>query len=311
MIRVFVDGQEGTTGLQISDRLLKRKDVTLLRLPEDKRKDPASRKEAMQQADVSFLCLPDAAAKEAALLAKDTPTCVIDASTAHRVLPDWVYGFPELGKVFRDRIASEKKIANVGCHASGFISLVYPLIQSGVLSPSYPLVCHSVTGYSGGGKKMIAQYEDSARDIALDSPRQYGLMQMHKHLAEMQKICSLAQAPLFSPIVSDFYSGMVVSVPLYLHLLEKKVTAADVAEILAVHYADAKLIKVLPLNADPGFLAGNHLAGKDSMEILVTGSEDRLLLTSTFDNLGKGASGSAVQNMNIHFGLDETTGLIL
>ncbi|MBQ3864419.1 MAG: N-acetyl-gamma-glutamyl-phosphate reductase [Clostridia bacterium] len=311
MIKVFVDGQEGTTGLQITDRLIKREDVSLIRLPDELRKDPSSRLDAMKQADITFLCLPDAAAKEAAVMAQDTDTCVIDASTAHRVLPDWAYGFPELGKEWKDKIASSKKIANVGCHASGFISLVYPLVKSGVLSPDYPLVCHSVTGYSGGGKKMIAQYEDSARDVEYDSPRQYGLLQAHKHLPEMQVICGLTQKPLFSPIVSDFYSGMVVSVPLYLHLLEKKVSGSEIRDILAAHYDGAKLISVLPFNQDPGFLAGNHLAGKDTMEILVTGTDDRLLLTSTFDNLGKGASGSAVQNMNIHLGLEETTGLVL
>ena len=308
MTKIFIDGREGTTGLRIQQRLENRKNIELLALPENLRKDPAARQDAINAADIAFLCLPDAAAKESAALAGDSVT-IIDASTAHRVNPDWAYGFPELSAAHRAAIAGGKRIANPGCHASGFIALAYPLVQAGILPANYPIACHSLTGYSGGGKKMIAEYEGEGRDPELDSPRQYGLTQVHKHLPEMQHVCSLAQPPLFSPIVADYYAGMEVTLPLHAKFLSGAFTLKQVHEAMADHYAGQKLVKVLPFGEAPAFCGSNNLAGRDSMEILVTGNDERILLISRFDNLGKGASGAAIQNMNIALGLDETEGL--
>lgn len=307
MYNVFIDGREGTTGLQIYDRLMSRRDIRLLSIPEELRKDTEARKERIDRADIVFLCLPDAAAKEAVSLCQNPNTKIIDASTAHRTAEGWAYGFPELSCDFRSAVAKGKRIANPGCHASGFISLVYPLVKEGLVSPDYPFVAHSVTGYSGGGKKMIASYEEPERDKELDSPRQYGLTLSHKHLPEMTKICALSHAPVFNPIVADYYCGMCVTVPLYAELMKVKLTPQKLADFYRGFYAGAKFISVD--DAPHSFLGANHLAGSNRMEIFIGGNAEQLLLCSRFDNLGKGASGAAVQNMNIALGFDEETGL--
>ena len=239
---------------------------------------------------------------------------IIDASTAHRVNPDWAYGFPELSAAHREAIANGKRIANPGCHATGFVSLVHPLVAHGVLPADALLTCFSLTGYSGGGKKMIAQYGDENRDIALDSPRIYGLTLQHKHLPEMQKVCGLASAPLFTPIVADYYAGMLVSVPLMASQLKGVSSLAQLHECYADAYAGQKMVKVMPLSAQAdvgGFLASNGCAGWDGLEIYITGNDERMMVCARFDNLGKGASGAAVQSMNIMLGCDEATGLSL
>ncbi len=313
MTKVFIDGREGTTGLRITERLSARNDIELLVIDEALRKDAAARREMIAASDVTFLCLPDAAAKEAVAMADtlDKRVRIIDASTAHRTLAGWAYGFAELSAKHRNAIETGDRIAVPGCHASGFNALVYPMIQSGMMPSDYPVTCHSVTGYSGGGKKMIAQYQDTARDEELSSPRQYGLTQMHKHLKEMQAIPSLSFAPIFNPIVADYYAGMVVTVPVFTSLLRGKPTLHAIHEMFAAHYAGSKMVRVLSEDTAPSFLGANNLAGRDIMEILITGNDDRVLLTARFDNLGKGASGAAVQCMNIALGLDETTGLVL
>ena len=310
MTKVFIDGREGTTGLRITERLSARTDIELLLIDEALRKDPEARREMIARSDVTFLCLPDAAAKEAVAMAPETVK-IIDASTAHRTLPGWAYGFAELSDAHRQAIAGGNRIAVPGCHASGFNSLVYPMIKSGLMSADYPVVCHSVTGYSGGGKKMIAQYQDENRDEELKSPRQYGLTQMHKHLKEMKAIPGLSQEPIFNPIVADYYAGMVVTVPVFTSLLKGKPTLAAIREMFIEHYRGQQMVKVIKSEEAPGFLGANNLAGRDIMEILITGNDERVLLTSRFDNLGKGASGAAVQCMNITLGLDETTGLVI
>ncbi len=293
--------------MQIYDRLMSRKDIRLLSIPEELRKDTEARKERIDRADIVFLCLPDAAAKEAVSLCQNPNTKIIDASTAHRTAEGWAYGFPELSCDFRSAVAKGKRIANPGCHASGFISLVYPLVKEGIVSPDYPFVAHSVTGYSGGGKKMIASYEAPERDKELDSPRQYGLTLSHKHLPEMTKVCALSHAPVFNPIVADYYCGMCVTVPLYAELMKVKLTPQKLADFYRGFYAGAKFISVD--DAPHSFLGANHLAGSNRMEIFIGGNAEQLLLCSRFDNLGKGASGAAVQNMNIALGFDEETGL--
>ena len=306
MTKVFIDGSAGTTGLRIRQRLEGRKELTLLTLPEELRKDPAARKEAMNGADVVFLCLPDAAAIEAVALAENPDVCVIDTSTAHRTSPGWVYGFPEL--VGAEKIAEARYIANPGCHASGFIALIRPLTEAGLLAKDAPISCFSLTGYSGGGKSMIAQYESPERDSLLDAPRQYALGQQHKHLKEMTVLCSLTRAPVFCPIVADYYSGMEVTVPVFADMLRG--SAEDVKEAYRAAYT-GKLVHFNETPDEGGFLSANAYAGFDDMEISVTGNEERILLTARFDNLGKGASGAAIQNMNIRLGLEETTGLSL
>lgn len=308
MTKVFIDGSAGTTGLRIDERLKDRKDITLIRLDEEKRKDISARKEAINSADVVFLCLPDAAAEEAVSLCENKSTVIIDASTAHRTNKDWEYGFPELSEEREKRIAESKRIANPGCHASGFISLVYPLIESGILSKDTLLSCFSVTGYSGGGKKMIADYEAKDRDILLSAPRQYGISQSHKHLPEMTAVCGLETPPLFSPIVADFYSGMTVTVPLFAEQI--KGTAEDIRKIYKEKYA-GPVVRYADSADENGFISSNRLSGKDSMEISVFGNKDRILLVSRYDNLGKGASGAAVECMNIVIGADKTAGLEL
>lgn len=303
MIKVFIDGGAGTTGLRIVERMRARKDVTLITLDEEHRKDPASRKEAIHAADAVFLCLPDDAAKEAALLAEGAKAVVIDASTAHRTAEGWAYGFPELSPAHRAAIASSKRIANPGCYASGFISLVYPLIAHGIAAKDYPFVCHAVSGYTGAGKKGIAQYEAEERDRALDSPRLYALGLHHKHLPEMQKVCALSHPPVFTPYICDFPCGMTVHVPLYRSMLQKKLTVGEMEELFREHYAGCRFVKVA--QEESGFLAANTLEGTNLLQVFVNGNDEQLLLSARLDNLGKGASGAAVQNMNIALGLDE------
>ena len=301
MTKVFIDGSAGTTGLRIEERLSNRTDIALIKIEEAYRKDVAARKDAINRADIAFLCLPDAAAIEAVSLVENESTAVIDTSTAHRVADGWIYGMPELvGQ--REKIAKANRIANPGCHASGFIALVEPLISAGILPPSTPLSAFSLTGYSGGGKKMIAEYEAEGRNELLGAPRQYGLSQSHKHLPEMVKICGLDTAPVFCPIVGDFYAGMEVTVAL--HGVDKK----QVEEVYLTRYATG-LIRYCREADESGFLSAAAYAGRDTMEISVQGNEQRLLLVARFDNLGKGASGAAIQNMNIRMGVEESKGL--
>lgn len=313
MIKVFIDGSVGTTGLRIRERLSKFKAIELLEIEEEKRKDNRERAHLLNSADVAVLCLPDEAARQSVEMIQNPSTLVIDTSTAHRTLEDWAYGFPELGRDFRQKIARGKRIAVPGCHATGFIALVYPLVKLGLLRKDYPVVCHSVTGYSGGGKKMIADYTDPLRSQDYKTPRQYALGLKHKHLPEMKKYSGLERSPLFNPIVGDYYSGMAVSVPLQTALLSGKPTAIELHGAVAKFYAEEKLVRVAPFGDHEalagGFLNPEYLSGKDYLEIIVSGHEDQAQLIALFDNLGKGASGAAVQCLNIACGLDEATGL--
>ncbi len=309
-IRVFIDGSAGTTGLRIYDRLSVRDDVELIKINEELRKDVSARREAITGADVAFLCLPDSAAIEIVEAVGDSKVKILDTSTAHRTNPAWAYGFPELSPEFRSKILASSRIAVPGCHASGFCSIVSPLAASKVMPADFPIVCTSVTGYSGGGKKMIADYESSERSAELDSPRQYAITQIHKHLPEMRTICGLEAEPCFSPIVGDYYSGMTVTIPIHTRLLSKRVTVKEVHELLSEHYAGQKLVSVAPMDFE-GMIGANNLSGKDSMEIIVSGNDERILIASRFDNLGKGASGAAVQCFNLICGVDETKGLEL
>ena len=309
MIKVFIDGKEGTTGLRIFERLGGRDDIELITLPEEKRKDRDARREAIHAADTVFLCLPDAAAIEAASLAEGSNARIIDASTAHRTNPAWDYGFPELSAEMRAAVAASSRVANPGCHASGFISLVRPLIDCGILPREALLTCHSVTGYSGGGKKMIAQYENELDDLLI-SPRQYGISQSHKHLPEMSVIGGVENMPVFSPIVSNFYSGMEVTVPLHRSQLCPGKTIEHIREAYKALYT-GPVVKYAEGCDEGGFLSATSLSGLDSMEISVHGNDDRIILVSRYDNLGKGASGAAVQCFNIMHGFDETIGLEL
>ena len=310
--KIYIDGKDGTTGLQIYDRLAARSEIDLLLIDEDKRKDPAERKKLMAAADIVFLCLPDAAAVEAVALAEGTNARIIDASTAHRTAPGWVYGFPELKKGQREAIAKAKYVANPGCHATGFISIAAPLVQAGVLPADADLCCFSLTGYSGGGKKMIAQYEAPEKGEALYSPGLYGLGQNHKHLPEMQKICGLTKPPVFTPIVDDYYKGMATTVPLHMDQLTGVSTLHEVWQVLADHYAGEKLVRVAPEGAEDlgGKLYGNAKAGDNDLTLVAAGNDESFTITALFDNLGKGASGAAVQNMNLMLGLEETAGLL-
>lgn len=308
MIKVYIDGQEGTTGLKILERFKGRTDIELLRIDEDKRKDNDERGRLINSSDFTFLCLPDAAAREAAAMA-DSKVRIIDASTAHRTDPDWAYGFPELGTDFRERIAKSSRVAVPGCYASGFASMVYPLVKLGIMPADYPVCAHAVSGYSGAGKKAIAVYESADRPSDYDSPRQYALTQQHKHLPEMQKICGLEYAPSFNPLICDFFSGMVVSLPLHTRLLTKKYGADDIRKALSEYYANSFFVKVAPCPED-GFIGANELSGTNFMEIFVNGNDERLIICSRLDNLGKGASGAAVQCLNIMMGIDEKTGLL-
>lgn len=307
MKKVFIDGSAGTTGLRIHERLALRQDLEIIRLPEAQRKDIDARRDALNRADIAFLCLPDAAAIEAVSLVTNENTAIIDTSTAHRVADGWTYGFAELSGL-REKIARSKRIANPGCHASGFLALVTPLVGDGLISPDVSLTCFSLTGYSGGGKKMIAEYEADERDVLLDAPRMYGLSQKHKHLPEMAAIAGLDHDPIFCPIVAPYACGMEVTVPLFSHQLNGTV---DDIKALYREYYKTGLVRFVdtPDAKEGGFLAANALSGRDDMEVSVVGNGDRILLVSRFDNLGKGASGAAIQNMNILLGTDEATGL--
>ena len=306
MKKVFIDGSAGTTGLRIYERLQQRDDIELLILSEEKRKDTQARKDMLNRADIAFLCLPDAAAVEAVALVENDHTVIIDTSTAHRTMDGWVYGMPELPGQ-KEKILSAKRIANPGCHASGFVALVAPLVEKGIIAKDTALSCVSLTGYSGGGKQMIAQYEAEERDALLSAPRMYGLTQQHKHLKEMAKLCGLDNAPVFCPIVGDFYSGMEVTVTL--NKEDVQGTMDDIKNVYRKAYPDG-LIYFAEAADEGGFLSALALSGRDDMEITVHGNEERMLLTARFDNLGKGASGAAVQNMNIVLGVCETTGLV-
>ncbi len=304
MTKVFIDGSAGTTGLRIYERLGSRKDIELMILSEELRKDTEARRRMLNTADIAFLCLPDQAAMEAVSLIDNPNTAVIDTSTAHRTNPEWAYGFPEL-KGRRQQIRNSKRIANPGCHASGFIALVEPLVQNGMIAKDALLSCFSLTGYSGGGKKMIAEYEDANRPALLDAPRMYGLSQQHKHLPEMAKVCGLENAPAFCPIVAPYYAGMEVTVPLFHR--DAKAGMAEIAAMYQDYYREG-LVRFTE-GSEGGFLSAGALAGRDDMQITLQGNEERILLTARFDNLGKGASGAAIQNMNILLGVAESTGL--
>ena len=312
--KIFIDGSEGTTGLRIHERFAGRDDVEILPIASELRKDAGERKRLINESDITFLCLPDAAARESVSLIENENVRIIDTSTAHRTEEGWAYGFPELSGEFRDKISKGKRIAVPGCYATGFISLVYPLIQSGIMPRDYPVATFAMSGYSGAGRKAIAVYESKDRAPEFDAPREYALSQQHKHLKEMTKITGLQRTPLFSPMVCDYYSGMIVTLPLYTDLLNGKPSLQEVQEKLAAFYEGEPFIQVMPLGKEEetnGFLAGNARSGWDGLEIFVTGNEDRILISSRFDNLGKGASGAAIQCMNIVMGVDEKKGLNL
>lgn len=312
-MKVYVDGQAGTTGLKIISRLEQREDITLLKIEDGDRHNNAKRAEIMAEADVTFLCLPDDAAREAVTLAGGK-TRLIDASTAHRTHPDWAYGFPELSADFRSRIAEAEQVAVPGCYASGFLSIVYPLVEHGLIPADFPVFAYATSGYSGAGKNAIAVYEGADKPEEFNSPRQYALSQQHKHLPEMQYFSGLSHAPMFNPIICDYYSGMVVSVPVQTRMLDSSLTLAEVNETLRAHYEGAKLVNVHPLMPEDEqksfFLASNTLSGQNKLEIFTFGNDAQILLCARLDNLGKGASGAAVQNLNIMMGIEETTGLL-
>ncbi len=308
---VYIDGKEGTTGLQIYERLGSRDDISLLLIDEAKRKDPEERRKCINSADIVFLCLPDAAAREAVALCDNPNTRIIDASTAHRTNPDWAYGFAELSQAHREAIAASKRVANPGCHASGFISSVYPLVKAGIIPADYPLTCSSLTGYSGGGKKLIAEYEDPNRDVRHESHRIYGTTLHHKHLPEMVHVCGLETAPVFVPILGDFYKGMASTIMLHNKKLPGQPTAQDIHAALCKHYEGQQLVTVAPFGGEEPVIYASTMAGRDSLSLIVCGHEEQTIVTALFDNLGKGASGAAVQNMNIMLGFEETTGLTI
>ena len=308
---VYIDGKEGTTGLQIYDRLAGREDIELLLIDEDKRKDPAERKKLMNAADLVFLCLPDAAAVEAVGLVENPETRIIDASTAHRTAVGWVYGFPELCAAQREAIRCAKRVANPGCYATGFISLTAPLMKRGLLSAGAALTCHAISGYTGGGKKTIAQYEAEEREAELVSPRHYAVTLGHKHIPEMMQVCGLTRKPIFMPIICDFPQGMVVTVPVYLDMLSGEQSLDSLRAFYRTFYAGERFVTVRPDDAPKcGFIGSNNLAGTNDLQIFVCGNEEQIMLAARLDNLGKGASGAAVQNMNIMLGFPEETGLV-
>ena len=314
MFKVYIDGQSGTTGLRINERLSKRSDIEILKIAEDKRHDEAERQKFINSADVVFLCLPDDAAIEAVKLCTNPNTVIIDASTAHRTDDSWAYGFPELDKELFDKIKKSKRIAHPGCYASGFMSIVYPLIKMGIVSNDYPFSCNAISGYSGAGKKGIGQYEDSNRSSEFDAPRLYAMNMAHKHLKEMQAIAGLKEKPLFNPYVCDFLEGMLVTIPLYVNRLNKKYSVEEIQYLFKEYYNGQDFVRIMPLlekGTEDGFLSANHLAGKDYMEIYFAGNEERINITCALDNLGKGASGAAIESMNIVLGLDSKTGLEL
>lgn len=309
--KVFIDGREGTTGLRICDRIASRKDLALIVLPEAQRKDPATRREAINSSDITFLCLPDAASIEAVSMVENDHVKIIDTSTAHRVNPAWVYGFPELSAGQRSAVAASKRVANPGCYATGFISLVRPLVELGLLSPDSPVAAHALSGYSGAGKATIAKYESPDRPEEFSSPRTYALSLAHKHLPEMKAMTGLHRAPIFSPIICDYYCGMTVTVPLFADMTNGG-SVSQLREAYAGFYANQPFIRVAAEGEpESGFIGSNNMAGRDSLEIFVSGNAEQIMLTSRFDNLGKGASGSAIECMNIMLGQDPALGLDL
>lgn len=312
MFKVFIDGKEGTTGLRIYERFQNRKDIELLTISDELRKNPIEKAKMINASDITFLCLPDAAAIESVALVTNPNTKIIDTSTAHRTDEAWAYGFPELGKNFQEKIKNSKRVAVPGCYASGFVSIVYPLVNMGIIDKDYPVCANAISGYSGAGKKGIASYQDPTRAIEFDAPRLYAMAQQHKHLKEMQAIPNLTKKPLFSPYVCDFYAGMLVSVPVEADLLKTKITPKELHDKLENYYKDNLFVRVMPYydnGTENGFLSANHLAGKDYLEIYVSGNEERINITACLDNLGKGASGAAIECMNIMLGVDVTTGL--
>jgi len=310
MTKVFINGGNGTTGLRIVERLSQRNDIELVSLPEAQRKDVHAQAELAAKADITFLCLPDEASQELIGLLGDSAGRVLDTSTAFRTDDRFAYGFPELSAAHAAAIRTANRVAVPGCHASGAIALLYPLITAGVIAPDAAISLISLTGYSGGGKKMIAEYETEGRDAGLSSPRPYALTQKHKHLPEIVHVCGLSEAPIFLPIVDDYYAGMVVSLPLHPKAMLKELGLAGISEVYASHYAGCKLIKVPDANPAAA-IAANALAGSDGMQVFVTGSDDRMIACAQFDNLGKGASGAAIQCMNLMLGMEESTGLVL
>ncbi|MCR5356307.1 MAG: N-acetyl-gamma-glutamyl-phosphate reductase [Lachnospiraceae bacterium] len=314
MTKVYIDGSAGTTGLRINERFKGRDDIDIIRIPEELRKDNNERAKYLNEADIAFLCLPDDASREAVSLMDpgNDRTVLIDASTAHRTDPGWAYGIPELSGEFREKIRHSRRIAVPGCYASGFIMTVYPLIKEGVIPDDYPVTVSALSGYSGAGKKAIAMYEGESKGEELYAPRQYALSQQHKHLKEMQHVTGLKHTPIFTPVVDDYYCGMLVTLPLYTHLLKKKVSPGELRDLMAAYYEGEAFVKVKPFGAEEdkgGFLSANDMRGRDDMEIYVTGNDERIIINASFDNLGKGASGAAIQCMNIVLGLPEATGL--
>lgn len=312
--KVFIDGSEGTTGLRIYERFQNRDDIEIMRIAPELRKDPEERKRLINASDVTFLCLPDAAAREAVSFLENEKVVIIDASTAHRTEPGWAYGFPELSAEHREAVRKSRRIAVPGCYASGFVSLIYPLVRGGILPKSYPVSCFALSGYSGAGKKTIAVYENGDRPEELSAGRVYALTQQHKHLKEMKAVTGLERAPLFSPVIDDYYSGMVVTVQLYADMLSGKQTPESLLAYYAEYYRNEKFIRVSTPEdavAASGFIAGNGLSGWDGLKLYVTGNEERIVVISQFDNLGKGASGAAIQCLNAHLGCDEAKGLNL
>ncbi len=314
MKKVFIDGSEGTTGLRIFERFVGRDDIELLKIPSEQRKNPDEIKKYINASDITFLCLPDAAAQEAVAMVENENVIIIDTSTAHRTKEGWAYGYPELSDNHRNAIKTGKRIAVPGCYATGFITIIYPLVAGGILSKNYPVSAFAMSGYSGAGKKTIAIYEAQERDKELDAPREYALTQSHKHLKEMQKITGLDKIPLFSPIICDYYSGMLLTTPFYTDMLIGNPAPEKVHAFFQDYYAGEKFVKVMPFGKEAeynGFLAGNACSGWDGIEIYITGNEERLLVSTRFDNLGKGASGAAIQCMNILLGCEEDKGLVL
>jgi len=312
VFKVFVDGQEGTTGLRLLDYLSGRSDVELLRIADDKRKDPQERARFLNASDVSFLCLPDVASREAVSLVTNPNTCVIDASTAFRTTDSWAYGLPELNRGQREKVRASKRIAVPGCHASAFVLAVRPLVEAGLMPADYPISAFSLTGYSGGGKKMIAEFE-AGGNPRLDSPRPYALSLEHKHLPEMRVQAGLAQAPIFNPIVGNFLKGLAVTVPVFPALLSRKADAEAILDIYRKHYEGEQFVRVHPFNSDAnldgGFFDVQASNDTNRVDLFVFGNGERLNLVARLDNLGKGAAGAAVQCMNVHVGADEATGL--
>ena len=312
-VKIFIDGSEGTTGLRIYERFEGRDDIELMKIDPELRKDPEERKKMINSSDISFLCLPDVASKESVSLVTNPNVKIIDTSTAHRVNPDWAYGYPEL-KGFRDKIKSSNRIAVPGCYATGFITIAKPMVDMGIMPADYPVSAFAVSGYSGAGKKTIAVYEGDEKPDEFNSPREYALAQKHKHLAEMKQISGLTKEPLFSPIIADYYSGMFVSIPLYTDMLNGHPSPEAIRDMYAKFYEGEKFIKVMEFGAEAetnGFLGANNCSGWDGLQVFVTGNEDRVVVSSRFDNLGKGASGAAIQCMNIVLGCDEAKGLNL